>query len=308
MSYLDFNYEKNSILICKGDARNRNKINLKTESAAYSEYHFDNKFNGIEIKDFLSEFEQDGLKGEFKFKQLLEANNLPYLYIGQGPFGIERSGILIEQTRSKRADYLVNIKDMGTILFDVKCRGQIGFTTSTEKYFTLFVSELVALNNLQSSILMPVWLAFTNRSEIHKDSNPIFYFVSISTIMKFWNGLRDCFNNKDDFHEIITLRIPNELLTKIDENIVFEVGYKNLDMTLISDFAKKNIGLNRIIKDKIKDLIRTKKSLKSKIPNELLAQHNHFCYSNEISHQLEKLIEVGVIEYEPKQFLKLVGE
>lgn len=308
MSYIDFDYTKNSILICKGDSRNRNKIELKNTFNEFSEFTFENEFNGIEINNFLSSLEQDGLNGELKFKELLEENNIPYLYIGQGPFGIERSGILIDKTKSKRADFLVNIKDMGTILFDAKCRKRIGFHSSDEKYYYLYVSELEALNNLQNSILMPVWLAFTDRETINNEKKPIFYFVSISTLMKFWGGIFDYFKNEEEFREITVLRIPNELLTKIESKIIFEVGYQNVDEELLKEFAKKNIGLNRIIKDKIKEKIRKKECHKSKIANELYFENINYCFQNEINFHVEKLIKEDVIDYKPKQFLKLVGE
>lgn len=145
MSYIDFDYNKNSILVCKGDSRNRPKISKSNSHVNYDVYDFENNFNGIEIFDFLSESEQDGLKGELKFKELLEKNHIPYLYIGQGPFGIERSGILIEKTKSKRADFLVNIQDMGTILFDVKCRNKIKFHNNEESYFSIYMEKTVKL-------------------------------------------------------------------------------------------------------------------------------------------------------------------
>jgi len=40
MSYLDFDYENNSILVCKGDARNKMKIILKNKFVEYSEYNY----------------------------------------------------------------------------------------------------------------------------------------------------------------------------------------------------------------------------------------------------------------------------
>ncbi len=308
MSYLDFDHENNSILVCKGDARNKRKIHLNNEHAEYSEYTLDGEFNGLRINDFLSEFEQDGLKGELRFKELLEKNNIPYLYIGQGPFGIERSGILIDKTKSKRADFLVNIQDMGTILFDVKCRNKIGFHNTDEKYFSLFTSELEALNNLQKSILMPVWLAFTERDSINKTEKPTFYFISISTILKYWAGLFDFLSDRNDFEEIKVIRIPNSLFTKIEDKIIFEVGYLNIEDKILNEYAKKYIGFNRIIKDKIKEVIRNKDCYKSKIYSELRKNEIDFCFPYEVSNCIENMIKKKIIDYKPKQYLKLIGE
>ena len=306
MSYIDFNYDNNSILVCKGDSKNRGRIEEIELSNNFKIYNFENTFCGIEISKFLSNLELDGLKGELKFKELLENNNIPYLYIGQGPFGIERSGILIEKTKSKRADFLVSINDMGTILFDVKCRNKISFHNNKEKYFTLFISELEALNNLQTSILMPVWLAFIDRNRLNNKT--IFYFISISSLMKFWSGLFDYYINENEFSEIIALRIPNELFTKIDEKVIFEIGYQNISEKLLNDFAKLNIGLNRVIKDKIKETIRNKECLKSKIYEVLKNQNIDYCYLHEVNYHIEKLIDSKIIEYYPKKPLKLFGE
>lgn len=307
MSYIDFDYNKNSILVCRGDSRNRTKIYKSDSSENFDVYHYENHFNGIEIFDFLSEFEQDGLKGELKFKELLEENHIPYLYIGQGPFGIERSGILIEKTKSKRADFLVNIQDMGTILFDVKCRKKIKFHNSSEEsYFSIFISELEALRNLQDSILMPVWLAFIDRNELK--NNVKFHFISISSIVKFWSGLEEFYSDKKEYKEINVLRIPNELFIKIEDKIVFEVGFKNIDKEILNKYAKLNIGLNRLIKDRIKELIRQKKCLKSKMLYELQLAGVDFCFPIEVSYHIQNMIDLQIIEYIPKQPLKLFGE
>lgn len=306
MSYIDFDYSKNSILVCKGDSRNRDKISKSDSHSNFAVYDYENNFNGIEIFDFLSEFEQYGLKGELKFKELLEENHIPYLYIGQGPFGIERSGILIEKTKSKRADFLVNIQDMGTILFDVKCRNRIKFHNSEESYFSIYISELEALRNLQDSILMPVWLAFIERKEIN--NNAKFHFISISSLVKFWSGLFEFYSNENEFKEITVLRIPNELFTIIDDKIIFEVGFKNIGEELLNEYAKLNIGLNRVIKDKIKETIRKTNCLKSKMYDELQSIGVNFCFPVEVSYHTQNMIDLQIIEYTPKKPLKLFGE
>lgn len=306
MSYIDFDYTKNSILICKGDSRNRNKLSKSDSHLNFDVYDYENNFSGIEIFDFLSELEQDGLKGELKFKELLEENHIPYLYIGQGPFGIERSGILIEKTKSKRADFLVNIQDMGTILFDVKCRNKIKFHNREESYFSIYISELEALRNLQNSILMPVWLAFIERKEI--DNHAKFHFISISSIIKFWSGLLRFYPNENEFNEITVLRIPNELFTIIDDKIIFEVGLKNIHEELLNEYAKLNIGLNRVIKDKIKETIRKTNCLKSRVHHELQSVGVNYCFPIEVFHHTQNMIDLQIIEYTPKKPLKLFGE
>lgn len=307
MSYIDFDYENNSILVCKGHAKKKDKIKIENDFEGYSEYALNGEFNGVKIKDFLSLYEQEGVKGESKFKKLLEKNNIPYLYIGQGPFGIERSGVLIDTIKSKRADFLVNIKDMGTLLFDVKCRSRIGFHNSEEKYFSLFASEIDALYNLQKSILMPVWLAFIDRETIDHNGVPIFYFISISTIEKYRSGLSIFLSDTDDFDEIKVFRIPNSLFTKIEDKIIFEVGYSNIEEEILEKYAKKHIGFNRVIKDKIKELIRNNNCYKSNVYNEL-CENIDYCFKKEIDNYVNIMIEKRIIDFKKRVYLKLVGE
>ena len=117
MSYLDYNNKTNSLFVGKGSASKRKHLEIIDQNTNYTEFKLEDEFGGIELSDFLTPFEKDGVNGELRFKELLDRNNVPYLYVGQGPFGIERSGILIDKTESKRPDFLVNIKDMGNIAF-----------------------------------------------------------------------------------------------------------------------------------------------------------------------------------------------
>lgn len=303
MSYIYFNDKENSILVCKGKSWDKKDVEKKESHKNYEVFYLNDNFEGVKISNFLSPLEQDGLKAELRFKELLEINKIPYLYIGQGPFGIERSGILIDETKSKRADFLVNLKDMGTILFDVKSRNKISFHNNEEKFFPLFVSELNALYNLQNSILMPVWVAFIDKNHIKNKS--IFYFVSISSLMNFLEGMA---NYSIDTKEIIVLRIPDELLTRIDERIIFEVGHQNVNEQLLEKFAKRNIGLNRVIKDKIKEGIRNKKCFKSKIYENIKYLNINFCFKQEVNYHLNEMINLKVVEYQKKEVLRLSGE
>ncbi len=308
MSYLDFDYESNSILVCKGSAKNKDKIKPLKKHDSFIEFYLNDEFNGVKIPQFLSKYEQDGIKGELKFKELLDKNSIPFLYIGQGPFGIERSGILIDEMKSKRADFLVNIKDMGTILFDAKCRRRIGFHNSGENYFSLFTEEIERLRNLQDSILMPVWLAFTDRDLIDSTSNPVFYFISISTIVQYWSGLFNYFSSENEFKNVKVIRIPNSLLTKIEDKIIFEVGHLRIEEELLNEYAKKCIGFSRLVKDKIKEVIRNKNCYKSRMYEELKSVRIDFCYPYEVNSFIETMISQNIIKYEPKKYLKLVGE
>lgn len=188
MSYSKYLSDRNSIFVCKGPIWDFNELEPDFENNNYVVLKNPKKqeFDGVEIKNFLSANELYGMRAEERFKALLESNNAPYLYIGQGPFGIERSGVLIEQSKSKRADFLVNIPNMGTLLFDVKCRSKLPLKAAGERYFSLFVSEIDALHNLQKLVMLPVWLAFFDRSKMGKaKTGDTFYFIPIIVIRKF---------------------------------------------------------------------------------------------------------------------------
>ncbi|ATA77168.1 hypothetical protein [Capnocytophaga canimorsus] len=307
MSYIDFDIENNSIFISRGDSRNRNKIKKTDCTDDFTFYEYNGKSEAISFNNFLSLREQDGLKGEIEFKKLLEKNNIPYLYIGQGPFGIERSGVLLDNTKSKRADFLANIKDLGTILFDVKCRSKISFHKGDEKYFYLYISEINALMNLQKAILMPVWLAFLDRNELK--NIPTFYFISISTVSNFIEQISKKYPNNEEFEEITLLRLPIELFTEIEEKIIFEVGHKNISEELCEKHTELNIALNRRLKDEIKNTIRNNKCYKSYLSNSFFEYTQiNYCQKNEVDFLLKKMIEVNIIEYKSHQILRIFGE
>ncbi len=308
MSYINYKSEENSIYVCKGHSKSFDKLIQHQNENEFSILRNEEKFSGIKINNFLSEREFNGLRGEEKFKQLLENNNVPFLYIGQGPFGIERSGVLLEQVNSKRADFIVNIPDMGTLLFDVKCRTKISFKKNGDKYFSLSVRELEALNNLQELILMPVWLAFYEREKIKQNQSDVFYFIPISLIHKFYGGLFNYYNNENDFKDITVLRIPNELFTTVKEKIIFEVGYSKIEDDLLKEFAIKNIGFNRKLKDRIKDIIRKKDCYKSHLSKIISQDSSEFITPNEINICIQQMIDNGVILYEKRKKLKLFGE
>lgn len=308
MSYINFDYENNSILISKGKRINFNKIELAQCFNDFNIYSFEGQFDSIEIPNFLDFLEQEGIKGELRFKELLEKNNVPYLYIGQGPFGIERFDILLDKTKAKRADFLVNIRNLGTILFDVKSRSKKSFHNSgEEKFFSISIKEIIALNNLQETVLMPVWLAFIDRESLNKES-PTFYFISISSLVNFWKKLQPYFGNQEEYSEITMLRIPNELFTKIDNRIFFEIGYQDIDESILEKFAIYNTGLIRRIKDDIKNIVRRKECVKSKIFIEFETQGNFYCHKMEVDFILQKMIETKHLIYEPRKPLRIFGE
>lgn len=309
MSYINYKSDENSIFVCKGNHKNFNELTSSYIHNNLEILNHKNKFSGVRIKNFLSVKELDGFKCEEKFKAFLEKNSVPFLYIGQGPFGIERSGVLIEQVKSKRADFILNIPNMGTLLFDAKCRTKLGFKRKSKKYFPLFVSELKALYNLEKLILMPVWIAFYDRTLINETKSYPFHLVPISTLHKFWRNVSLHVENESQFKEIIVIRIPEQLLTKTSNNkIEFKIGYSDIDEKILKDFSIKNLGLNRKLRDSIKQIIREKNCYKSNITELMMKDASDYLFPNEIIFAVEELIKDNVIDYKPREFLRLTGE
>lgn len=311
MSYSKYLSDRNSIYVCKGPIRDFDGLEPDFENHDYKvlKNPKTQEFDGMEIKNFLSPNELNGMRAEERFKALLESNNIPYLYIGQGPFGIERSGVLIEQSKSKRADFLVNIPNMGTLLFDVKCRSKLPLKASGERYFSLFVSEIDALHNLQKLVMLPVWLAFFDRSKMSRsNASEPFYFIPIIVVRKFMQEMFRHFQNEKELHDIKVLRIPIELFEVINQKMSFEVGLVSISKTLAATFAKKHIGYIRKLKDKIKNTIREQPILKSHIAAHIANTNEDIGYYAEINYYVDQMIKEGVIEYDRYRPLRLYGE
>jgi hypothetical protein len=311
MSYSKYQPDQNSIFVCKGNTWDF--PNLETEPVSQHLTILKNpktrEFSGVEVKNFLTYNELTGMRAEERFKAMLEHNNVPFLYIGQGPFGLERSGVLIEQSKSKRADFLVNIPNMGTLLFDVKCRTKQPLKATGERYFTLFLSEIEALHNLQKLVMLPVWLAFFDRKKIEVTSGAEpYYFIPIIVLRKFLQGMQKIAKDENELQNLLVVRIPNELLKPVTKKMIFDVGYVNIKDELMIDFAKKHIGYIRRMKDKIKSIIREEQTYKTRIASLISKEHEEGAFHAEINYFVEQMIEAGIIEYETYKPLKLYGE
>jgi len=310
MAYIDFDPKFNSIKLIKGIVKHETELTeIKAKGDKYSIYKEKDEFKGIKLNDYLSELELKGAKAENLFKSLLDENDVPFLYIGQGPLGMERSNVLKEKMNSKRPDFLVNLPDMGILFFDVKCRQKKGFPTSSKTYFQLFKSEIVGLINLHEQLLVPVWIAFIDEYIVSDETStkPEFYLIPISLLKKYFDQLKD--NLTDRENEMLTsVRIPDELLYEVKDKFAFKVGVSNINGELAKTFAKSYKGLIRRIEDKIKECIRTKSVLKTNLSQTIIKDTSKFAFRNEVESILSKLISEKVIEFEPKKPLTLLGE
>lgn len=296
MSYLKYSFDENSLLIHKG-ATQFKKNEVKTDQETYI---IPKEYKSAKINDFLSKLELIGFNGELKFKKLLDDNKIPYLYIGQGPNGIEKSKTLLDHSESKRPDFLLNIKDLGTILFDVKCRAKMNCTNNKEAFFALFISEINALIELQKSVQMQVWIAFIERDE-NEDLKDCFHFISISDLHKFIGEIQ----KDNSFQQIKVLRIPNQLLKKIDKKISFSVGHVDFSPKIIRKSIQIHLELMENLKSQIIMFIRNNKCYKSNIGREIIKHKMKTYYSKEVDARTETLINDKVILHSRYKHLSL---
>ena len=306
MSYIDYNTAENSISLIKVPKRLENDYQLVDADENFQTIEKDGQFIGLKLFDFLSNMELQGRIGEDAFKELLDKNRIPYLYIGQGPVGIEYSETLKNVVQSKRPDFLINIPDIGILFIDVKCYRRIGFPKDKNSYFQIFIKEIQSLVNLHKQLLVPVWVAFYDMESAKNE--PHFYLVSISSLKRYADEILRKLD-KRECSLLSSLRIPNELLHNINETIFFRAGLTEIEDEMIESFSNKHSGLIRRIEDEIKLLIRTGEVSKSKVGEQVLnIIGQDLCFKIEIDLILGNLINEGVVIYNKKKPLKLLGE
>lgn len=310
MAYINFDPKSNSIRLVKGIVKNDIElIEVETPDRNYSIFKEKEEFKGIKLNNYLSELELKGTKAENLFKSLMDENDVPFLYIGQGPLGLERSNVLKDKMKSKRPDFLVNLPAMGILFFDVKCRQKKGFPTSSKTYFQLFKNEIIGLINLHEQLLVPVWIAFIDEYIISDDTStrPEFYLIPISLLKKYFDQLKENLTEREN-DMLTSIRIPDELMYEVKDKFAFKVGVSNINEELAISFAKSYKGLIRRIEDKIKECIRSNSVLKTNLSQAIIKDTSKFAFRNEVETILQKLIHEKVIEYEPYKPLTLLGE
>lgn len=306
MSYIEFSTEKNSISIIKTSPSSRENLVIKpTEIKGVSIYEKEKEFCGVAVESFLTDIELKSVKSESYFKSLLENNNIPFLYVGQGPTGVEYSETLNKKLKSHRPDFLVNFPDIGSLFFDVKCRYKIGFSNSN-RYFYLFRDEADSLINLHEKLLIPVWLAFYDSESVDTKPEKI-HLMPISLFKQLRDALRQRLTERE-YKFFSVFRIPEDLLTPIVDKFVFQVGHSVISESLMAKTSNNYKGLFRRIEDEVRGAIRKGKVLKSKLSDKLIAESLSFVIRPEIDNVVAVLIDEGTVIYEPRKPLGLLGE
>jgi hypothetical protein len=308
MAYIDFDHQHNTLKAIRGIISYDTRLEEKVDPLGFSTYTEQGQLKGICLPDYLSDLELKGIKAENYFKELLDNNNIPYLYIGQGPIGIERSLVLKDKMKSKRPDFLVNLPDIGILFYDVKCRKKQGFPNSSRKYFQVFKTEIEGLINLHEQLLVPVWVAFIDESIVSADTTePEFYLAPISLIKRYITLLKSNLGDRE-FKIITSIRLPDELFNEIKGIFSFKVGISIVKEETAKSFANSYKGLIRRIEDKIKDRIRKSSVLKTHLAHSIIDETKDFAFKAEVEIIIKQLIDEKIIIYEPNKPLTLQGE
>jgi hypothetical protein len=305
MGYIDFNAQQNILNVISGqrnlvDQLVFSKIN---DEDAFSFIKANNETVGIKVEKFLSKVELKGYRAEQLFKELLDNVDIPYLHIGQSPGDHSRS---LQDIKSKRPDFLINIPQLGILLFDVKCRRKVGFGGPDNKYFQISKEEIERLYQLQHKLLLPVWVAFLDEAEIYKihetkGSRCGFWISSLTDLNDFLERLKANLS-ESDYAKISNVRIPDELLTIFSGDLNLKFGTNKLSEETLREFTDGYRFILAKGEKAILNCIKSKKIYKSYLKDEVK------CYSmlkNEIDHLLTILISNNIVDYTPKEFLKL---
>ena len=112
------------------------------------------------------------------FMTYLDKENIPYLFINQEIDTFSRSlrEHLCVDSRGKRPDFLVLIKNLGWILVDTKCR------TYDNKHdaYPFDYEEYKKLLSVEQATRTPIWIAFCIQPEGYK----FWKFISLLDIAK----------------------------------------------------------------------------------------------------------------------------
>lgn len=305
MAYTEFDPKFNTLKIIREIVFSKEELleNKLDNHEHYSLLNEKDRNVGIKIANFLSKVELKGYRAETLFKELLDQIFIPYLHIGQSPG--DHSWIL-QASKSKRPDFLINIPDLGILMIDVKCRRKMGFINNQDKYFQINKEEINQLYNLHHKLLLPVWIAFLDESEIshihdkQKQKN-IFYLASIVELKQYIDKLGANLS-KREYAMISSVRVPYELLSEFCGEMNLKFGPDKISQSLIDKFAKGYKASFTGAETLILKHIRNNKCFKSKLSSELRIQ---YMLTNEVEQILAMLIQDKTVIHMPREFLKL---
>lgn len=236
------------------------------------------KLHGVRLNKVFHENVRLGLSKEIEFKNYLDKNNFPYLYIAQSPEGLDKSESLFEAD-CKRPDFLVNVNNVSTMFVDVKARTPISFLE--EECFCIEENDIKKLYKLKNSFHIPLTVAFCSKA------NSDFFFIQIDEIYKYTEYLKE---HKIDNN--LMIRIPKFFLTKSLLDAPVNCDKKN------SEIEKNAIEVNTIVKDfreKSINIIQNKYVTKTDFINLQKENYKTILFENEIKNLFDTMVSENII-------------
>ena len=86
------------------------------------------------------------------------------------------------------------------------------------------------------------------------------------------------------------LRIPNEILTKIKDEIILDTQSQNIDKKLLENFYKKNLEHNLRLKKDLSKMINKNKKRTNDFTSQIIKNPMSFCPKEEIEYYSEQLM------------------
>lgn len=305
MGYTEFNPKENTLDVVIGTKNPNVKLTFRKIERQENFSFILNQSDtiGVRVDRFLSKVELKGYRAENLFKDLLDQVSIPYLHIGQSPGDHSR---ILQDIKSKRPDFLINIPQLGILLFDVKCRRKMGFDDPDNKYFQINKEEIERLYELQHKLLLPVWIAFLDEALIFKIHDTVkskcdFHLASLTELNSFLQELKINLTEKE-YSKISSIRVPNELLSLFSGELNLQFGAKKVSAQKVKEFAD---GYKFILDKVEKQIIYnvTKKNIYKSYLKEKV--RSRYMLMNEIDHLLNILIQDNIISYKPKEYLKI---
>ncbi|MDR2865720.1 MAG: hypothetical protein LBV68_08940, partial [Spirochaetaceae bacterium] len=192
--------------------------------------------------------ENKGQFYEFKFKKYLDNSGISFLYIDQD-YGSQAANFA--NSDIKRPDFLIYLHCIGHIFIDVKSRTKIPYEhENQDSTFYLSANEIDSLFLVQSSMFLPLWIAFVEidkdikfsqdiRKIInnHETLEPVFYLVPITTIKNYKDRIQKSIKKQSDVQEIfkhLFVRIPMQYCKKLTEDssmftVNNTISFKNIE-------------------------------------------------------------------------------
>ncbi|MBS1681668.1 MAG: hypothetical protein JST48_08145 [Bacteroidetes bacterium] len=216
MAHTEFDAKKNVLTVVSGDKNSNGKR------------------GSTKIDEYLSEAELKGNQAEELFRQFLDKFSIRHLRFSQN---INDKSAAMQE--AKRPDFLITVPHVGALLIDVKCRKKKGFDGFPQEYFQIDRKDMERLFALQHEMLLPVWVAFLDESQLFKigdkkETKCKFFIASLTELYRFHTNLG---LTQNECADILSVRIPDELLSTFDGELNIKFGTGKASNKTIKKFA-----------------------------------------------------------------------